>query len=63
MEAAGQTVEPATVIDYSCITEPYTQLWALRGVPILDPQNFAGRHRGSPADSAAGLVDATCEPS
>jgi hypothetical protein len=36
MDAAAKPSKPVTVIDYSCITEPYAQLRVLRGMQILD---------------------------
>jgi hypothetical protein len=44
--------KPVTTIYYSCITEPYAQLRALRGMQIRDPQNPLAVEQGHEPNSA-----------
>ena len=70
MQAAAKPLKPVTVID-TCITEPNTQLPALRGMPILDPQNspaiVQGHQPTAPLIRWIGLANcanqAVCAPS
>jgi hypothetical protein len=61
VRAAAKPSKPATVIDYSCITDAIRSVAGQRGMQILDPQNPLAVEQGHEPNSAAGSVDATGE--
>src|SRR5690242_7279310 len=59
--AATKPSKPRTSVHYSRIAKPYTQLGALRGVQLFDPQYPSIVGQGHEPSSAGGSVDVTGE--